>query len=221
MKSFLTVSLIAATMLSSAAYAASPAKAQAASPAATQTSSSWASDNGFFFKPYVGADYDYVSINYSTIPGTSSDYGTLASKSLNGGDFHVGARVHKYLGFEASYLATASSSKNNILGSGLNSSIKLSGFTFDALGYLPIQAIPKLELIGTAGVSNLKATIDFNGVAAGSGHKTETKGRVGAGAQYWLTDNLNVRGLVRYQGANFSGVVDDAIVSSIGLNWQF
>ena len=47
MKSFLTVSLIAATMLSSAAYAASPAKAQAATPAATQTSSSWASDNGF------------------------------------------------------------------------------------------------------------------------------------------------------------------------------
>jgi opacity protein-like surface antigen len=215
MKPIFATAIIAASLLTSAAYAADK------SAPANTTLASTASANGFFFKPYVGADYDYLNINYSTIPGTSSDYGTVASKSLNGGDFHVGARVHKYLGFEASYLATASSSKDNILGSGLNSSIKVSGFTFDAMGYLPIEAMPKLELIGTAGVSNLKATIDLSGVAAGSGSKTETKGRIGAGAQYWLTDNLNVRGLVRYQGANFSGIVDDAIVSSLGLNWQF
>ena len=146
MKPIFATAIIAASLLASAAYAAP----------ATTTMANTASANGFFFKPYVGADYDYLNINYSTIPGTSSDYGALASKSLNGGDVHVGARVHKYLGFEASYLATASSSKDNILGSGLNSSIKVSGFTFDAMGYLPIDAMPKLELIGTAGVSNLR-----------------------------------------------------------------
>lgn len=172
-----------------------------------------AADYGFFFKPYVGADYDYVHANYK-------DGGDqIAEDNLNGADVHVGARVHKYLGFEGGYLWTGNGNKSNVLGSGINTSVNVRGFTFDALGYLPV--IDKFELIGTAGVSRLRADLNVSGLIAGSGHEYETKGRVGGGAQYWLTDNLNVRGIVRYQGANFSGALDNAVIASLGLNWQF
>lgn len=165
---------------------------------------------GFFFKPYVGADYDYTSINYD------NNADSILSDSLSGGDVHIGARIHKYLGFEGSYFDTASSSKN--VGA-LNTSVKLEGYTLDAMGYLPVA--DKVELIGTAGVSRLKATLSLSGLLAGTGSEWETKGRIGGGAQYWITDNLNIRGLVRYQGADFRGIVNNAVISSLGINWQF
>lgn len=168
----------------------------------------YASD--FYFKPYVGADYDYTSINYN------DNADSILSDSLSGGDVHIGARIHKYLGFEASYFDTASSSKNVGI---LNTNVKLEGYTLDAMGYLPVA--DKVELIGTAGVSRLKATLSLSGLLSGTGSDWETKARMGGGAQYWITDNLNVRGLVRYQGANFSGIVNNAVISSLGLNWQF
>lgn len=182
--------------------------AQAASPST--------SNNDFFFKPYVGADYDQVHVNYK------DDSDSVLNDNINGGDIHVGARVHQNLGFELGYLDSTKSSKDNLLGSGLNSNVKVNGETVDALGYLPIGAPHTLELIGTAGVSRLEASSSYTGALSSLGSsKTEVKGRVGAGAQYWLTDNLNARAIVRYQGADFGDVADNAIVSSVGLNWQF
>ena len=211
----LTTALL--TMFIAASAQAAPAKS--ATPTATQSSAS--NDYGFYFKPTVGADYQFTSVDY----GTASNgirYKDIVANSLNGVNFHVGARVHKYLGFEAGYLTTESASKSNVLGTALNTTAKLEGFNFDALGYLPIDDKGKFELIGTVGVSRLKATFTHTGlIAAGSGSATETKGRIGAGAQYWLTDNINVRGIVRYQGADFNGVAKDAIVSNLGLNFQF
>ena len=205
MKSTITLSLIVATMLSSAAYASSPVKSKAApaaapTTAATQGTSSFASDNGFFFKPYVGADYEYSNVNYS------SGNGGIFARSLNGGDVHVGARVHKYLGFEASYFDTAKSDKNNVLGLGINTTVKLQGEAFDVMGYIPVA--PKLELIGTVGVAHTQAKGTASAVGAITVSASENKGRFGGGAQYWIDDNLNVRGLLRYQDADFKNTTN-------------
>jgi len=176
--------------------------------------------SGFFFKPTVGADYQYTGVNYeSNLFGTGVSGSDLASESLNGVNVHVGARVHKYLGFEAGYLWTDNADKSNILGTGLDSKVNVKGFNFDVLGYLPVDDAGKFELIGTVGVSRLKAS--FSIPTIGSTDDTETKGRFGGGAQYWLTDNINVRGLVRYQGADFGGTVKDAVTANLGLNFQF
>lgn len=180
-------------------------------------SSAQASD--FFFKPYVGADYDYVHANYTTADGISGS--DIASDSLNGFDAHLGARIHKYFGMEGSYLWTQSPSKNNVLGTGINTKVNVSGYALDAMGYLPVDNSGKFEIIGSIGASRLKGGIQLSGAAIASGHEWETKGRIGGGAQYWLSENLNARGLVRYQGANFSGSLNDAIIASLGLNWQF
>lgn len=168
----------------------------------------------FFFKPYVGANYDYVSVNYQ------GNLDSVLKDSIHGGDLHVGARIHKYVGIEASYLLTQKAEKNNVLGSGINTGVKIEGGTFDVLGYAPVTE--KFEVIGTVGLSVLKATADLNGAGgAASSSETEVRGRFGGGAQYWVTDNLNIRGLVRYQDADFGSVADNAVITSIGVNWQF
>ena len=207
MKTTFIATLAAATMLSGAAYAAN-------APATMS--------DGFFFKPYVGADYEYFSANYKDVPGTGVNYDDIFSDSFNGGDVHVGARVHKYLGFEAGYFDTASSNKSGLLGTTASSSARIDGWTLDALGYLPLGDSQKFELIGTVGLARTtaKGSVTISGTPY-SANGSETKGRIGAGAEYWLTDNLNVRGLVRYQDADFGGLANNVIVTSLGLNWQF
>jgi hypothetical protein len=178
----------------------------------------------FFFKPYVGADYQYTGVNYEEdIAGTGINGDDIANDSLHGVNLHVGARVHKHLGFEAGYLWSDEADKNNVLGTGINTKTSVKGFTFDALGYLPVDDAGRLELIGTVGISHLKGEVEASapGLATGSVDDTETKPRFGGGAQYWLTDHLNVRGLVRYQSADFDGTVKDAVTANLGLNFQF
>ena len=207
----LSVSILAMTV----AMPALAAGTKAAAPASSPTT---ASDYGFFFKPYVGADYQYSSYGDKDFGGYKSS--DVFQTGLNGGDVHVGARIHKYVGVEASYFQTEQGSKSNVLNTGINSSDRIKGGALDVMGYWPIA--DKAELIGTTGVSYSKVsgTLSIPGTSV-SAHTSEWKARVGAGAQYWLTDNLNARALVRYQDASFDGDVAGAVVSTVGLNWQF
>jgi len=173
-----------------------------------------AADN-FFFKPYVGTDYQYTYMDY-----TNAADG-LFSSSLHGVNGHVGARIHQYFGIEGGYLWTGEAGKDNISGSGLNTRIRLHGFNADLLGYLPVGTSKRFELIGTIGGSYLTANVRASGAGFGTGSDSEWKPRFGAGAQYWLTDKLNLRGIVRYQDANFSGLANEAITANIGINYQF
>lgn len=172
-----------------------------------------ATENDWFFKPYVGADYQYTQYgNKDFGAGIKSD--DIADTGLHGGNVHVGARLHENLGVEAGYFMTQEGHKD--LG-GAKSNLKVKGATFDVLGYYPI--CPKAELIGTVGASYSKA--DYEIPTFFSGDDSEWKGRIGAGAQYWLADNINARALVRYQGADFEGSVSNGVVGTLGVNWQF
>jgi Outer membrane protein beta-barrel domain len=206
MKTYLTTALCLSALAAASAQAA---------PAPKSTPD----DGGFFFKPYVGADYQYTSVDYNGVPGTPYNYGDGFADSFNGGDVHIGARVHKYLGFEAGYFDNASSSKT--IANGLSSSVKFDGWTIDALGYLPLAA--KFELIGTTGVAFTSASGSavINGTRYSLGSSSETEWRIGGGAEYWITENLNARGILRYQTADFNGIADNAVVASLGLNYQF
>src|ERR1700733_7448163 len=121
--------------------------------AAFAVSPALADDAGFFFKPYVGADYQYTDVSYQDITGTAYSYGDGFANTFNGGDIHVGARVSKYLGVEGGYYDNASSTKSNILGTTASSSVRFDGWTLDALGYIPLGASQKFELIGTTGLA--------------------------------------------------------------------
>ena len=177
-------------------------------------------DSGMMFRPTVGVDYQYIGLNYNpTVTGI--DRSQLLEDSLHGVNIHVGARLHKYFGVEAGYIWTGDGEKKNVLGvAGANTTVNVDGWTFDLLGYMPVAQ--KLEFIGTVGVTAL----NYYGKASASAvvtstDTTEAGFRVGGGLQYWLTDHVGVRGLARYQTADFNGVVDNAVEATLGLNYQF
>lgn len=176
----------------------------------------------FFFKPYIGADYQHINASYKDVPGTSYSYGDFFADSFNGGNVHAGLRIHKNIGFEGGYFSTLNENKSAVLGTTASSSAKLKGWTIDAMGYLPLGASQKFELIGTAGIARTTASgsVTISGISYYE-NGSETKGRIGGGAQYWFTDNLNIRGIIRYQGADFGGTANNMIIANLGANWQF
>jgi len=214
MKTTLIASFTIVTMFSGVAYAA-----DARIPVPLPTP---AVQSGFFFNPYVGADYQYSSISYEAIPGTPYSYSDFFADSFNGGDVHVGARIHRYLGFEVGYFDNASSSKSNILGTSVGSSVKFDGWTLDALGYFPLGESDKFELIGLAGVARTTGKSSLTASSAVEGaSSTETESRVGGGAEYWITSKINVRGMLVYQSADFEGVDNHIGIARLGVNYQF
>lgn len=189
MKPLYTISAITAILLSTSAQA-----------------------DDFFIKPYVGAEYQFTHIDYKD--GNED----LAPQNFNAANGHIGARVHKNLGFEAGYTQSATATKDNVLGSGLDVKMHFQAVNLDALGYLPIGD-GKTELIGTAGAVYTKLHSSVTGFGSSSDH--ETKPRFGLGAQYWISDNFNVRGIARYQIVDFDDTAKGAVTGNIGINYQF
>ncbi len=187
--------------------------------------------------PYVGIDlqrsvYDYND-NYDLGGGFALDGGIILEDALNGANIHVGVRPHKNFGAELGYFRTREEGKNIASGAvvgpatvataDFSTDVRVQGFTLDALGYLPLGAQERVELIGTAGLSWSKGEITASvpGVGSATVDEREIGLRAGAGAQFKLTDQLNVRGLARYQKADFDNVVDNAWTYSLGLNYAF
>ena len=162
--------------------------------------------------PYIGADYQFMHYDYSNVAGINGN--SVLPQSLSAGDVHVGVRPFKYVGAELGYFLTNEPSKTT---DGISAKIRGQGGTLDLLGYLPIYN--QLDLIGTAGVLWDDAKLTVTGL--GSYSKSEIDGRFGGGLQINLTPNINIRGLARYQTADFSGFADHALVYDLGVNYSF
>lgn len=189
------------------------------------------------FKPYVGVDLQRTIVDYNNDydigGGLALNGNTILEDGLNGFNVHVGNRFHKNFGAELGYFRTFSESKSTsagesvgpgtVAGSDFSTKVKLQGITLDALGYLPLGASEKFEVIGTAGISWIDGEIESTvpGVGTASTDENEFGFRIGGGAQYSFTENVSIRGLARYQTADFSDVAEDAITLSVGLNYSF
>ncbi len=182
------------------------------------------------FAPYVGFDLMHYNVSYS-------DGGDqYLEDGLNGLNIHVGNRFSKYFGAELGYARTRDEDKDIAAGTTIvpglfttgagKTKVQLQSITLDAMGYLPLDQEERFELIGTAGISWTKADLNLNvptNIAAVnlSDDDSEFSFRVGAGAQFNITDNVSVRGLARYQKADFDDMADRAWVYSAGLNFSF
>lgn len=197
MKTFIKTSLgVAALML------AVPAQAEDFTPA---------------FAPYAGFDVVHYNVSYK------DDGDAFLDDSLNGLNIHIGNRFSQNFGAELGYFRTRNESLNGDVGGvPFNSKVQLQGLTLDALGYLPVTTDKAVELIGTAGLSWTKADIKLSapGVAE-DGDDSEIGFRIGGGAQYNINDQINLRGLIRYNTADFDDSVDRNWVYSAGLNFNF
>ena len=181
--------------------------------------------------PYIGADYQLTHMDYnndfSVGSGLALDGDKVLKDNLSGADIHVGVRPNTYWGAELGYFDTTTESKHIAAGASvgpgtvaavpLTGKAHLQGATLDALGYLPVSK--DVDLIGTTGLAwdNMKTSLG----AAGDINKSEIDWRIGAGAQVNLMQNVNLRGLVRYQTADFKSVADNAWVYSLGVNYSF
>jgi opacity protein-like surface antigen len=185
-------------------------------------------------KPYVGFDLQRTVADYNSnynYDGDAIDANTLFEDSLDGVNVHAGIRPHRNFGVEAGYFRTQEEDKNIPTGASvgngfvtaddLKTSVKLSGFTLDGLGYLPV-ANDKVDLIGTAGLSYIKGETEIkDSTDTYKDDESEIGYRVGGGAQFNITEQVNVRGLARYQTVDFDDVADSAWTYSVGLNYSF
>lgn len=184
--------------------------------------------------PYVGFDLQHYSINYDNGLDEALDGG------LFGGNIHIGNRFNEHFGLELGYFRMREGSKNvnfdlsgatGTPGDALTSTdVKAQGFSLDGMGYFPVGEKKSIELIGTAGISWTKAELTLNGTVNGvagsvSDDQSEFGYRAGAGAQFHLTDQVSLRGLVRYQSMGFDSsgfdVTDNAWIYSAGVNYSF
>ncbi|MCD8566375.1 MAG: porin family protein [Alphaproteobacteria bacterium] len=207
-------------------------KLSAACMAALAGMAAWSSIAGAQepqFQPYIGFDLQRNHVSYAddSVGGVSFNWGEGLEDNLDGLNIHVGNRFNKHVGLELGYFRTKEESKTFDLlpATPVTSKVMLQGVTLDALGYIPVTPNDKLELIGTAGVSYSWVDVELDTGALGLGTLKDDEGefgfRAGAGAQFNITDNLNVRGLARYQSADFDGVADNIWVYTVGLNYSF
>lgn len=187
---------------------------------------------GIKFKPYLGFDLQRMNLSYDNNLDKALDDG------LNGGNVHAGIKFNDYFGLELGYFRTQKGKQDvNFDLSGItgtpgdtvtSTTVRAQGVTLDALAYLPLS--DQIDLIGTAGISWTKADLGITGTAFGTAGSIEDDDnefgyRIGAGAQFNITEQINLRGLIRYQDMGFkvSGfdAVDGAWVYSVGLNYEF
>ncbi len=189
------------------------------------------------FAPYVGLDLVHYNAsyndNYDAGGGIFLDGDALLEDGLNGLNIHVGNRFSKHFGAELGYFRTRDEDRDIAAGAAVGPGVvaavpfqtktQLQGITLDALGYLPVGPEDRFELIGTAGLSWTKGEVELNVPGAGgdSVNESELGFRIGGGAQFNITDQVNVRGLVRYNTADFDNIADRAWVYSAGLNFSF
>jgi opacity protein-like surface antigen len=183
--------------------------------------------------PYIGADFQHTAYEFASTASNSLNPDLLLEDALNGFNIHAGVRPHKNIGLEVGFFNNFEENKSIAngapVGGGLVATTDFStdvssfGFTVDAMGYLPIDKQERFELIGTTGISWTKAEITLNVPTIGNASASESEFgfRLGGGAQYKLSEKFNVRGMTRYQTADFSGLVDSATTFSVGLNYNF
>ncbi len=195
-------------------------------------------------RPYVGLEYNYIGADVTRY---TADFDSNSVNDFSGDLFadrysalvpNVGVRLGKYAGLEVGYLRSTEEDQSLVgtdflAGTAGKTETRITGWNVDANGYLPLAE--KLEAIGSVGFGHYKAktkvsgTIVAGGFALGSGSASDddsdTALRLGAGLQYSFTDNISLRGMVRYMDVKFedSGdtLADGAWTGAVGVSYTF
>lgn len=152
---------------------------------------------------YAAIDAQHHVIDYkSSVSGLENDHDGL--------NFAVGVRPHQNFGVELGYFDTTSETASGV-------TTEFSGVALDGIGYLPITKDQRFELLGSLGVVRQRGEASAPGA---SDRIKETKFRLGAGAQYKLTDHLSARLRVLYTDADFD-IANSYTTYSLGVAYRF
>ena len=169
--------------------------------------------NAFEYNPYVGISYNYSDTNTKGIGG-------VYNPDFNSGTVSLGTSFNKYFGTELFYQMSDNYAKSNVNGK-LGS--RFQAYGLDLYGYLPLGCDQVFSLLGTAGV----AEYQFKNKDLANGLNRETnkdKGigwRAGLGAQYSISNNVDIRAIARYVNFNKLEAMDHMMEYTIGLKYNF
>ncbi len=195
-------------------------------------------ESGFRFQPYAGLAFQHVFADYNRLNDFHLENDKLYENDFNGGAVYLGARLHKYFGVELGYsrMAEGKKSLDQEMGKAAariltsqewshpewrgrdpvvsHSGSQLSAFSFDVLGYYPLDARGKLELIASIGLAENKSNATFyeevnNHSFRITRKQHEGNHRLGFGAHYEAFENFRVRGMLNWNGGDFEGVLDN------------
>lgn len=171
-------------------------------------------------KPYVGAELGAMAVDYTTESGV--DYSNFYANQLTSLSAHAGLELNERLAIEAGYINSAEKSKDFTIGANsLSSDIKLTGFYVDVIGKHPLT--DSVKALASVGITQLKADATYTNNGTGATVSTDedsTSFRVGLGAEYKVSDNIDVRGTVRYMDTGID-VVESALQYAVGVNYKF
>ena len=163
------------------------------------------SANALEFRPYVGAQYNLTSASVKDMP----------NMDMHSYSVFVGTDYNRYFGTEVFY---QNSNKWHKVINGEKTKVDFEAYGLDAYGYLPLGCDRVFSLLGTAGIANY----DFD--VADNNAKGEDNGlgyRLGADMQYNITNNIAVRGIVRYIWADKLDNTDHMMEYSLGAKYSF
>lgn len=155
-----------------------------------------------YLQPYVGLDYSFNQIDWGNEDGVSLD--SFFEDKFHAGSVSLGMRFHDNFALEAYYKRSAEAKKTTL--GILTTKLTLQSFGIDAVIHSPRLGYGnKVELIGSVGVAyyELKAKNSVPGYIDESGKADHIGGRIGAGLQYYLNDNVALRLMGRY---NYTGI---------------
>jgi len=188
-----------------------------------------ADDNAFGLfdiHPYVGVEVGQqtLSLPNQNLGPVSLSGNVIGSDAFTTGALIGGVQLNEFFAVEAAYARSAGESKEaNLLGNNVKVKQKLQTYSLDAIAKLPVFD-PRFYLLGSAGLERVEAETKTEGTGflaglSGSNDEDGTTYRVGAGAGYRVTENVDGRVMMRYRGE--AAGIDHAtsVVAGITYRW--
>ena len=163
--------------------------------------------NALEFRPYVGAQYNATHVNYKN---------AVTNVDLNSYSVFVGTDYNRFFGTEVFY---QNSNKWHKVIDGDKKKLDFAAYGLDGYAYLPLGCDRVFSLFATAGIANYD--FDEASDANGKGDDNGLGYRLGAGAQYNITNNVAVRALGRYIWTDKLDQMDHMAEFSMGLKYSF
>ena len=165
------------------------------------------------YNPYVGVSYNYSDVN-------SKGIGGAYNPNFNSGTISLGTSYNKYFGTEIFYQISDNYGKD-LEGGKLGSNFQAYGI--DLYGYLPMGCDQVFSLLGTAGVAEyqFKHKVSLPGVERDTNKDNGLGWRAGLGAQYSISNNVDIRAIARYVNFNKLEAMDHMMEYTIGLKYNF
>ena len=163
--------------------------------------------NALEFRPYVGAQYNATHVNIKGAP---------VNVDMHSYSVFVGTDYNRFFGTEVFYQNSNKWHKTDTTGA--KTKIDFAAYGLDGYAYLPLGCDRVFSLFATAGIANY----DFDEANnAGKGEDNGLGYRLGAGAQYNITNNVAVRALGRYIWTDKLDNMDHMAEFSMGLKYSF